>query len=136
MRKNLGVTGKFKGITTTIKDIQVDNHNLAVVSLDGYLRIFNTLTKQIEFERYLNTHPEVLKLSEQGIVYPQEPAFNVQEIDLHEDREEGNLNPPKVKKIRKRNKVGLKYLEPRSFDDVKIEENNEQDATKKETFLK
>lgn len=46
VRKNLGVSGKFKGITTTIKDIQVHNNNLAVVSLDGYLRIFNTITKE------------------------------------------------------------------------------------------
>ncbi len=64
LRKNMGVTGKFKGITTTIKDIQVAKDKLVVVSLDGYLRIFNTLTKEKEFERYLNTHPEVLKLSE------------------------------------------------------------------------
>lgn len=46
VRKNLGVSGKFKGITTTIKDMQVHGESLAVVSLDGYLRIFNTSTKE------------------------------------------------------------------------------------------
>lgn len=45
IRKNYAVSGKFKGITTTIKDLQVHKEHLAVVSLDGYLRIFNTQTK-------------------------------------------------------------------------------------------
>ena len=44
-KKNYQIAGKFKGITTTIKDMQLWEDKLAVISLDGYLRIFNINTK-------------------------------------------------------------------------------------------
>jgi hypothetical protein len=36
------------------------------------------------------------------------------------EEEVENKKANKVKQIRKRNKIGLKYLEPREFDDVEI----------------
>lgn len=56
-RKNLAISAKIKGITSTIKDMQVHGQYLATASLDGYLRIYNTTTKEKLFERYLNIHP-------------------------------------------------------------------------------
>lgn len=45
-KKNYSIVGKFKGITTTIKDMQISGDKLVVLSLDGYLRIFNIKTKE------------------------------------------------------------------------------------------
>jgi hypothetical protein len=39
----------------------------------------------------------------------------------------------KIKQIRKRNKVGLKYLQPREFDDVEIKQ---EDVKKEEWYEK
>lgn len=48
---------------------------------------------------------------------------------MDDDREEAaDLRPQKVKKIRKRNKVGLKYLEGAHFDEVKFEEKEEENG--------
>lgn len=45
-RKNLSISAKIKGITSTIKDMSISGQYLAIVSLDGYLRIHNSSTKE------------------------------------------------------------------------------------------
>lgn len=46
VKKNFAISHKFKGITTSIRDIKVYKEHLIVASLDGYIRIFNTVTKE------------------------------------------------------------------------------------------
>jgi len=41
----MGMTHKFKGVTTSIKDMKIEADHLVVASLDGFLRIYNTNTK-------------------------------------------------------------------------------------------
>ena len=62
------------------------------------------------FSRYLNVHPTCLFVPEPNYV-DDIPAFEVEELS---DEEEEKIKPKglqKVKQIRKRNKVGLRYLE-------------------------
>jgi folate-dependent phosphoribosylglycinamide formyltransferase PurN len=61
-RKNCQISSKISMITTTIKDMKIIQEYLAVISLDGHLRIFNTQNKDGHFQKYLNIHPEILAL--------------------------------------------------------------------------
>lgn len=132
MAKKFAVVGKIKGVTTTITDMKYRDGQLYVISLDGYLRIFNAGSKQKQFERYLNTHPLVLKLKQPlcNIQQKQEQAYNITELNLDHPEEQNEQKKEKgaqkVKKIRKRNKVGLKYIENAHFDEVKLEDMENQ----------
>jgi hypothetical protein len=114
LRKNCAVSSKIKGITTTIKDMKIFYEYLAVVSLDGYLRVFNLATKTKYFEKYLNVHPEVLMVGPCVLCLKSSESGKVQQGNYREEEllseEEEDKKMVKVKKIRKRNKVGLRYL--------------------------
>lgn len=49
MEKNFSVVGKIKGITTSIKDMKICGKEIFVISLDGYLRVFNLNSKEMIF---------------------------------------------------------------------------------------
>lgn len=80
----------------------------------------------------MNIHPTTVFIPKAGISFDQGPVFKVEEVNLNEaeNSDEEEKKPKKVKQIRKRNKVGLKYLETNfSYDNVKLEnqEHNEME---------
>jgi hypothetical protein len=113
------VVGKYKGITTTVTDIAVSSKHLISASLDGYVRIYDLETKEQLSKLYLNKPVYSLFVLFNDEEEVEKEEFNEEEIDLAEEEIE-NKKANKVKQIRKRNKIGLKYLEPREFDDVEI----------------
>jgi folate-dependent phosphoribosylglycinamide formyltransferase PurN len=56
------IVWKIKDILTTIKDMKIYGEFLAIISLDGYLRVYNRVSREKVYERYLNIHPEVMEL--------------------------------------------------------------------------
>ena len=84
-RKACQPTRKFKGITTTIKDMKVTNSSIHVVSLDSFFRTFNREDRTLTSERYLNAHPTCL------VVPRKEEAnseiYQVEELESEEEVE-------------------------------------------------
>lgn len=69
-----------------------------------------------------------------GLEKQPEKDYEEEEVNLSEEEEEGTKKK-KVKHIRKRNKVGLKYLRPREFDTPEEEQiKQEEEAVKKEEW--
>jgi len=101
----------------------ISNKYLVTASLDCFVRMFDIETKEIVKKYYLNKPVHSL-----DVIFPEEEEeekfeagdFKEEEIDLGEVDEEEEKKVPKVKQIRKRNKVGLKYLQPREFDEIDI----------------
>jgi WD40 repeat protein len=113
-RQGYKASGKFKGITTSITGLSVTADQLFTSSLDCYVRIFDLEDKSMVKKYYLNKPITSLFIEPVESTAKQEVAdFGEEEENLSEEEIE---TKPKVKFIRKRNKVGLKYLEPREFD--------------------
>lgn len=66
-RKDCRPVSKFKGITSTVKDIKVTEKYLFSVSLDCFFRIFDREDKSLVYERYLNAHPTCLYVPQESL---------------------------------------------------------------------
>jgi hypothetical protein len=89
----------------------ISEKELVTSSLDSYVRIFNLEDKKEVRKFYLNKPIySLFVLFSEDDEQKEKGEFNEEEIDLAED-EEAEMKPiSKIKAIRKRNKVGLKYL--------------------------
>jgi hypothetical protein len=113
-RKEWKVVGKFKGITASVSDFEVTRKTLFAASLDSYIHMYDLETTKLIKKFYINKPAYCIK------VFAEEEESNSscedgeEEIELDDvDAEEEPKKPEKLKQIRKRNKVGLKYLQPR-----------------------
>jgi hypothetical protein len=131
-RKNWDIVGKYKGIATTVTDIAISSKHLVSSSLDSYVRIYDIETKELLNKFYMNKPVYSMYVLFNDEKEQEKEEFNEEEIDLAEEEIESK-KANKVKQIRKRNKIGLKYLEPREFDDVELKE---EDIKKEEWYEK
>jgi hypothetical protein len=54
IRKQMGMTGKFKGINSTVTDLAISGEDLYVSSLDSYVRCFSLESKEMTEKFYMN----------------------------------------------------------------------------------
>ncbi len=58
------VTGKFKGINSTVTDIVAQDDKLFASSLDSYVRVYNLESKELEEKHYMNKPIYSIKILE------------------------------------------------------------------------
>lgn len=80
-RKNLQIIGKFKGITTSITDLQVSKDLLLCSSLDSFVRMYDIQSKQLIEKYYMNKpiYSLYVKFIETVDVEIKEQEINLQE---------------------------------------------------------
>jgi hypothetical protein len=110
------VVGKFKGITASVSDFQLTKHCLYVASLDSYVHLYDRHTTKLLRKFYVNKPAYSLRVEQEEDEDEAEEVEGEVELQLEEEENEPKKKE-KLKQIRKRNKVGLKYLQPREFDE-------------------
>jgi WD40 repeat protein len=64
IRHQMRVTGKFKGINSTVTDIAAHDDKLFASSLDSYVRVYNLESKELEEKHYMNKPIYSIKILE------------------------------------------------------------------------